>query len=1277
MSVLLVFSCIGVSVAASFPDIETDWAINEIEYMVSKGILNGYPEDGTFKPTRIVTRAEFIKMMCETFGLTATTAINYTDVKSGDWYYPYIQKAAAQGFLLNYGSALNPNGQLSRQEAAALLVRYLDLDPDNAAPSSTYPDYAKIKTAYREYVLQATAEGLFKGRDNGNFDPEATLQRREAAAILHRAVGTVYRSSQEGTDLTAAAGNAVITTSGVTVRDARVTDRMIITEGVSGGKIVLEDCEIGELIIRGTATVDLDGTDVDKIIVDSAVSGATTYITMGSALTVGEVLLKTPGRMEIASRTEIGKLTVEKDAKNSSATGYGTVNSLYVYANGFEADKVPTTYELSSGITAEFDDVKYSGSSASAANTGFTQLPSTYASASACFLTSTAVASGRLYYYYSFNATAPSKTTFDSFYEAAAVKGNYTVTKSAMDKNTGTTVTVAAYPYVVVMLRDNAENAYNPVVITNRSSSGFTVAPEVTTSNSYHYLAYTAGESGTLYYYYTNNSEVPTSSSFSSTYNSSSTSYKGTVDAAKSTAANSVLLPTSRVTNYAYIAVMLEDASYERYQPVLIPVKATAETLGNGFSSAPKCSLSADGISLTYTASSAGTLQYYLTTSNVEPTSAQFDTNLALTDAALTGAATVSAGSAASLTVGKGASASSYPYMVVRLTSGTKRYAPVVVSTSGVSVNLTGTGFNSIPKVTVVDGYYYLNLDTSYASKVYYYLTSNPIVSKPDVFLKNYETATSGFSANSNGGYVTTYGYNNLALRTDIKASAQNSYSYLTLMVSIGSQNHTPVVIPLPAFSAELIGSESMFLMGPSYICYGSNMHQIEFATTAPGSVFVYYTDDVDNLNAEEIIAQLSWLGGNADARWDSVDVMANTQAAISFNIDSETVEKYAAVIFVDANNTVYKPVILTTDGASSSLIGPNGGFSKTPTVNRSSATSAPVMQLTTSQSGTVYYYFTTATSAPSSAVAFINAYNSTGLASLRGEFSVGIGSSSQELTTLAPSANYSYVVVLYKSSGGGYGMPIALRINNGSGSGTSVFTTNAFSMTPTLNGSTLYFSPLYNGTLYYSFSNSDDAMEWLAPALRLQGIGSTGGNVTPSQLSQFLCYENGGSYTTVYAYGSQQTLNISLKDYTYLVVWMVTNNTVMTEPVFIPISGSSSGYPGNTGYYPNASGFYYGPTYNENYYSGGSVSFMATVQGYVEYFYTNSNTTLTGSEFEYQLNYLRSLNEEYTGIQFYSANENSSFSVNPTYGKYLQIRLVSYSSSSKDTYTPVCVQIS
>ena len=75
--------------AADFSDLPSDhWAYSYVDSLVSAGTINGF-EDGTFRPTGTVTRAEFVKMLDETFGLTSTAPINYSDVKTDDWFHTY------------------------------------------------------------------------------------------------------------------------------------------------------------------------------------------------------------------------------------------------------------------------------------------------------------------------------------------------------------------------------------------------------------------------------------------------------------------------------------------------------------------------------------------------------------------------------------------------------------------------------------------------------------------------------------------------------------------------------------------------------------------------------------------------------------------------------------------------------------------------------------------------------------------------------------------------------------------------------------------------------------------------------------------------------------------------------------------------------------------------------------------------------------------------------------------------------------------------------------
>ena len=162
---MLATCALTASAADEFSDVKSNnWFYGYVTYMSGKGIIHGYPE-GTFLPSKDVNRSEFIKMMVATFGLTAKTAISFNDVSESNWYHEYYSKAAAQGFLgeVFTGNTMRPTDPLRREEAAALLMAYLDYPEDAKASSSKFEDYTDIASEYRDYVLQAAEAGIIDG----------------------------------------------------------------------------------------------------------------------------------------------------------------------------------------------------------------------------------------------------------------------------------------------------------------------------------------------------------------------------------------------------------------------------------------------------------------------------------------------------------------------------------------------------------------------------------------------------------------------------------------------------------------------------------------------------------------------------------------------------------------------------------------------------------------------------------------------------------------------------------------------------------------------------------------------------------------------------------------------------------------------------------------------------------------------------------------------------------------------------------------------------------
>ena len=98
-------------------------AVTAIEALASRGIINGMGQ-GTFMPNKTMTRAEFAAIVTRALGLTAKDTKVFSDVPSSKWYAGYIGTANSSGIVNGVGNGkFNPEGTITRQEAAAMVAR--------------------------------------------------------------------------------------------------------------------------------------------------------------------------------------------------------------------------------------------------------------------------------------------------------------------------------------------------------------------------------------------------------------------------------------------------------------------------------------------------------------------------------------------------------------------------------------------------------------------------------------------------------------------------------------------------------------------------------------------------------------------------------------------------------------------------------------------------------------------------------------------------------------------------------------------------------------------------------------------------------------------------------------------------------------------------------------------------------------------------------------------------------------------------------------------------
>ena len=107
----------------TFSDVKNHANKAAIEALASRGIINGMGK-GTFMPNKTMTRAEFAAIVTRALGLAAKDTKVFSDVPSSKWYAGYIGTANSSGIVNGVGSGkFNPDGTITRQEAAAMVAR--------------------------------------------------------------------------------------------------------------------------------------------------------------------------------------------------------------------------------------------------------------------------------------------------------------------------------------------------------------------------------------------------------------------------------------------------------------------------------------------------------------------------------------------------------------------------------------------------------------------------------------------------------------------------------------------------------------------------------------------------------------------------------------------------------------------------------------------------------------------------------------------------------------------------------------------------------------------------------------------------------------------------------------------------------------------------------------------------------------------------------------------------------------------------------------------------
>ena len=152
----------------NFPDVSSSrWSNYAIATLLNGKIISGYPEDGLFKPSNPITRAEFASIVTRFDSLSYYGDDKFTDIK-GHWSNKFVNAASEKGWIKGYpDGSFKPQNFITRAEAVTLINNVLNrkVDKDGIHKDSKFWTDNNESDWYYEAIMEATNSHDYERND--------------------------------------------------------------------------------------------------------------------------------------------------------------------------------------------------------------------------------------------------------------------------------------------------------------------------------------------------------------------------------------------------------------------------------------------------------------------------------------------------------------------------------------------------------------------------------------------------------------------------------------------------------------------------------------------------------------------------------------------------------------------------------------------------------------------------------------------------------------------------------------------------------------------------------------------------------------------------------------------------------------------------------------------------------------------------------------------------------------------------------------------------------
>ncbi len=187
--------------AIAYTDVSADsFSYDSVSFLSDMGIFAGY-NDGSFRPDKTLTRAEFAKLIVmiadkEQEAQFNSLISNFPDVPQGTWYVGYVNYISNEGIINGYvDGTFGPDKYITFDEAVTILCRLLG--------------YTDEKVGYfwpKNYMNQASKLGITEGF---SFEAKTPVTRGAAAVLIERVLFSDMPAESGGKQLIEALGYTI------------------------------------------------------------------------------------------------------------------------------------------------------------------------------------------------------------------------------------------------------------------------------------------------------------------------------------------------------------------------------------------------------------------------------------------------------------------------------------------------------------------------------------------------------------------------------------------------------------------------------------------------------------------------------------------------------------------------------------------------------------------------------------------------------------------------------------------------------------------------------------------------------------------------------------------------------------------------------------------------------------------------------------------------------------------------------------------------------------